>query len=491
MKKFILFSIFLCIVPTKVMSQWLPEIRLTNAPGISYTSYNNSWPIAAKGDTVLVFFSDTRDGNDEIYYKKSFDGGDSWSIDSRLTNAPSLSWCPSACITGTTVHVVWYDNRDGNNEIYYNRSTDAGVSWVQDIRLTNSSGYSGTPSLAVSGSVLHLTWEDGRDGNNEIYYKRSTDIGLTWEPDIRLTNALQTSEFPSIAASGLSVQICWDDRRDGNYEVYFKRSTDGGVSWEADKRLTNNILSQFYSCIGISGSKTHIVWYDNRFGFEEIFYKRSTDGGVTFGPDTRLTNTTSVSEYPNIAVNGNNVHIVWDDDRNNSASDIYYKRSLDGGTTWESDLRLTTTPTTWRDFAAITVSGTELHVVWEDTRPGDGWEIYYMKNETGNPIGINTMNSEIPGDFLLDQNYPNPFNPVTNIRFSLPLSSYVNLVIFDILGREVSVLLDNELRAGNYEVQWDAGGNVSGIYFYRLTATGTSKFDGSRYSETKKMMIIK
>ncbi|MBK8549512.1 MAG: hypothetical protein IPL53_00075 [Ignavibacteria bacterium] len=121
MKNAILFSIFLCLLNAEILTQWLPEVRLTNATGISYTSYNNAWPIAANGDTILVFFSDNRDGNDEIYYKRSFDGGDSWSSDSRLTNASSLSWCPSAGISGAVVHVVWYDDREGNSEIYYNR----------------------------------------------------------------------------------------------------------------------------------------------------------------------------------------------------------------------------------------------------------------------------------------------------------------------------------------------------------------------------------
>lgn len=483
----IIFS-FIFLLPFGILSQWQPEIRLTNAPGISYTSYNNAWPIAAAGDTVIVFFSDTRDGNDEIYYKRSTDGGDSWSADTRLTNAPSLSWCPSTVISGAIVHVVWYDNRDGNNEIYYNRSSDAGVSWGIDTRLSNAPGYSGTPSLAISGSTLHLTWEDGRDGNNEIYYKRSTDNGLTWEQDIRLTNAPQISELPSIAAYGSNVQICWDDRRDGNYEIYFKRSTDGGSSWEPDVRLTNNILSQYFSCLGINELYTHIVWYDNRVGFEEIYYKRSTDGGISFGPDTRLTNTTSVSEYPNIAVHGNNVHIVWDDDRNNSASDIYYKRSLDGGTTWEVDLRLTTTSTTWRDFAAIAVSGTELHVVWEDTRPGDGWEIYYMKNTNGNPIGVISVNNEIPLDYSLLQNYPNPFNPETKIRFNIPQNNgsnvkNVSILIYNSLGQVVETLFNSSLKPGSYEIIWKADQFSSGIYFYKLITND--------FTETKKMVLIK
>ena len=71
------------------------------------------------------------------------------------------------------MHVVWYDNRDGNNEIYYKRSTDAGINWGADTRLTNNTAYSEYPSVAVSGSVVHVVWNDYRDGNSEIYYKRN------------------------------------------------------------------------------------------------------------------------------------------------------------------------------------------------------------------------------------------------------------------------------------------------------------------------------
>ena len=92
---------------------------------------------------------------------------------------------PNVQISVLYVHVIWYDDRDGNFEIYYKRSTNGGVSWGTDTRLTNNSGNSIAPSLAVSGSVLHIVWYDDRDGNNEIYYKRSTDDGITWGTDTR------------------------------------------------------------------------------------------------------------------------------------------------------------------------------------------------------------------------------------------------------------------------------------------------------------------
>ena len=90
------------------------------------------------------------------------------------------------------------------------------------------------------------------------------------------------------------------------------------------------------------------------------------------------------------------------------------------------------------------------------------------------PIGINTISSEIPQEFKLYYNYPNPFNPVTKIRFDIPAgkennSSSVKLSVYDITGREISVLLNRELKPGKYEALWDGSLYSSGIYFYRLS----------------------
>ncbi len=177
---------------------------------------------------------------DEIYYKRSTDGGLSWGTDTRLTNNSTGSYMPSVSASGSTVHVVWFDERDGNIEIYYKRSTDGGLSWGTDIRLTYNSAVSFYPSVSVLGSTVHVVWFDSRDGNYEIYYKRSTDGGLSWGTDIRLTNNSAGSYVPSFSVSGSAVHVVWYDDRDGNNEIYYKCSTDGGLSWGTDIRLTNN-----------------------------------------------------------------------------------------------------------------------------------------------------------------------------------------------------------------------------------------------------------
>ncbi len=97
--------------------------------------------------------------------------------------------------------------------------------------------------------------------------------------------------------------------------------------------------------------------------------------------------------------------------------------------------------------------------------------------------GISGKLSQELKTFKLLQNYPNPFNPVTKISFRLPLKSYVSLKVFDILGREVTTIVSEELAAGNYSRQWNAQGFASGIYFYRLQA-------GS-FTDTKKLVLLK
>jgi len=105
--------------------------------------------------------------------------------------------------------------------------------------------------------------------------------------------------------------------------------------------------------------------------------------------------------------------------------------------------------------------------------------------------GINDVKNFIPSEFKLKQNYPNPFNPSTNISFSILKESFVTLKIYDILGKEVAQLVNQQLKTGNYNFSFDAasGSNriTSGVYFYRLTATSGSV----NFVETKKMILMK
>jgi len=96
---------------------------------------------------------------------------------------------------------------------------------------------------------------------------------------------------------------------------------------------------------------------------------------------------------------------------------------------------------------------------------------------------IQDVKSEIPDRFSLERNYPNPFNPTTVIRYQIPLASRVKLTIYNLLGQEVTTLVDEVQEAGYKSVKWDAQRISSGIYFYKLQA-------GS-FTSVKKMMLIK
>lgn len=104
-------------------------------------------------------------------------------------------------------------------------------------------------------------------------------------------------------------------------------------------------------------------------------------------------------------------------------------------------------------------------------------------------IGIKEINGSFPSEFYLSQNYPNPFNPTTKIRFALPMSSFVKLVVYDMLGRELDILVNEQLNAGTYETNWSADKFSSGIYYYKLVVGDNTNNGG--FTETKKMVLIK
>lgn len=472
-------------------TQWQPDVRLTNDPATSTTSQNNAWCVAASGDIVHAVWFDDRFGvtNPEIFYKRSIDGGVSWQADTRITNNAGFSQQPSVSVYGSVVHVVWRDNLDGNDEIYYKRSTDAGVTWQSDsIRLTNSTGLSGFPSLALSGSALHVVWHDNRDGNNEIYYKRSTDGGLSWQADMRLTNNTATSQYPSVSVSGSTVHVVWQDNRDGNDEIYYKRSADAGSTWQTDTRLTNDALFSRFPCITVSSSFAHVVWQDFRDGNWRAYYKRSTDEGTTWATDLPLTDNLALSQYPSLSSVASAVHMVWREMRDGN-NEIYYKRSTNNGLNWEADVRLTNNTAISRE-PSVAVSGQDVNVVWHDLRDGN-YEVYYKRNPTGNPTGVEIVGSEIPEGFSLAQNYPNPFNPVTTIRYDLPATSQVRITVSNILGQQVAELVDEIQEAGFKSVQWNASTLPSGVYMYRIQARQINGGQAGNFTQTKKLLLLK
>lgn len=122
-----------------------------------------------------------------------------------------------------------------------------------------------------------------------------------------------------------------------------------------------------------------------------------------------------------------------------------------------------------------------------------------LYGDTSIIVGVNQISTVVPKEFSLSQNYPNPFNPATKIKFEIPLLRGVdaeggrgvltNLTLYDALGKEVTILVNQQLQPGTYEVQWDASSYPSGVYYYRLEASDPST--SLRVTQTKRMVLLK
>jgi hypothetical protein len=379
-KKFTLIFViwaFLILQPIGAQT-WTSTKRLVWNLG---DSENASIAVDSSNHIHVVWLDDTP-GNCEVYYKRSTNGGASWSGTKRLTWNSGSSVYPVITVdSSNNIHLVWYDYTPGDSEIFYKRSTNGGVNWSSIKRLTWNAGGSLYPTIAVDSSKnVHVVWHDYTAGNVEIFYKRSTDAGVTWGAIKRLTWNSGESFAPRIAIdSSNNIHVVWFDFTPGNAEIFYKRSTDVGKTWSSVKRLTWTSAESRDSAVAVDPSNNiHVVWYDGTSGNYEIYHKRSTNGGVNWSGTKRLTWKSGGSFSPAIAMDSNNNgHVVWYDFSPGNY-EIYYKKSTDVGVTWSGVKRLTWTSGESRYTAVSLDSSNNIHVVWSDRTSGN-WEIFYRK----------------------------------------------------------------------------------------------------------------
>ena len=194
------------------------DLRVTSAAGFSWYP-SLSWT----GSEFGVSWDDNRDGNWEIYFTRVSAAGAKIGSDLRVTNNASSSGSPSLSWSGSEFGVSWHDSRDGNNEIYFSRVSAAGVKVGSDLRVTNDAHTSYNGPLSWTGSEFGMSWNDIRDGIWEIYFARVSAAGAKIGSDLRVTSAAPWSELPSLSWTGSEFGMSWDDGRDGNEEIYFAR----------------------------------------------------------------------------------------------------------------------------------------------------------------------------------------------------------------------------------------------------------------------------
>lgn len=470
------------LVPVTLTAQWEPDRKLSTTDSSARLNENMGQCLAATGDTVHVVWCDGKNNGSAVYYKHSFDGGVTWSPDTRLTDSPSGADFPSVAVSGAIVHVVFRDTNAGQNVSYYKRSLDAGNSWETRVSLGN---YYWWPSVTAAGAMVFVALNDNILNNSEVFFRRSTDNGVTWDSVYRISNASGRSEDPAIAAGGGYVHLAWNDNRTGIMQTFYRRSSDQGVTWGPETQLTNSGVFAYCPMLSVNGSNVDLVWADRRNGTYDIYFNHSGDFGSSWGVEKQMSSDTATSVYPVLARDGSNLFLVWW----NMTSDIVYTHSGDGGTSWDSATGLVSA-SSMPGTPFIVAAGQVVHVIWSDQRDGHP-AIYYKRNPTGNSTttGVDVKKSDnLPSSFSLSV-FPNPFNPSTTIEYQLKEAGTVRLSLFDILGHEVRTIIDGTEHAGHKSIHLDAGTLPSGVYYARLMVKDAQK--GQFVTATSKLLLVK
>ena len=177
--------------------------------------------------------------------------------------------------------------------------------WSDDININNDPLNDKYPAIAIDDENIHIVWvHDYFD----LVYSKSNDGGRNWDPFITLCHSAGIVMYPDIAVSGQMVHVVWDDYRGGDSTTYYRNSSDGGVSWNPEKKLPSSSTYAGGSNIYVNNTNLHVVWNDWRDGSDgEVYYRRSLDGGITFDngqgvdEDRRITFSPSVVTKPLIA----------------------------------------------------------------------------------------------------------------------------------------------------------------------------------------------
>ena len=218
----------------------------------------------------------------------------------------------------------------------------------------------------------------------------ATEPNIIWSDEIWFTNTY--SGYHDIAAYENNVHVVWSDLLESGpyFRLKYKKSINSGETWMEDVILANyqDPWQRLEHSIDVYQYSIHIVWAENRGGISNIYYKGSHDNGKTWCEEINLSNSNLQSVRPDIAVNENGLHVVWEEIRESYDIRIFYKQSIDGGSTWANTVELC--PSSFVDSPAIAVNKDIIHVAYKnrhhDTTPlGTSGDIFYLRSsDNGN-----------------------------------------------------------------------------------------------------------
>jgi len=386
------------------------------------------------------------------------------------------------------VMIDWYDNvlQGWDNRIF--KTTDGGYHWLLQKEMKGTKTF----EKCFVYDSLHCWFLESSTGS----LVRTTNGGTSWDS----ASISDRNWIPGF--SGLYFFNTLEGVALNRFPWF---TTDGGMHWTpGDTTLVISGVKDMYFADRNHG------WIASSFNPWAANYGvilKTADGGATWSyqGDTSAGTFRTPLMYGIMCLDAATVFAVG----NTPTNDGYFYWTGDGGNTWNHVAvgnRLFDVGFMNRDHGWISCGGgriqqtTDGGTTWTQTATGLDGDLRRVKVIPGEKVvfllgtnnvllradvitGIRERGGAAPDRYALLQNYPDPFNPTTRIPFALPRETIVNLSVYDLLGREVKVLLDGRLAAGYHEILFDAGDLPSGVYFYRLTSPGLSV--------TRRMAIIR
>ena len=440
------------------------------------------------------------DGGD-VYHIVGSPDGLYWSDTLNISKTPAMpSVLPSLAIDRwERLHVVWMEaGNDSDNyyEVFY--SIKDSCCWSAPVNVSNQFGRSNTspyPSLAVdSNGRPHVVWDQWvGPGDWDIFYSAPTDTG--WLEPERLSFDIYDSAFPTIVIDSQDrVYVFWRTRQESDNRVIAYRVLEDGT-WSpltiaVDFSMANEQVS---AVIGNNDMPILCFTHTSIEGQSDIFIIRLDDAG--WSEPEKVSESDRVASYGNFSIDtAENLYVVWMVGGDSMHyQDIYYR--MWDGSEWSMVVNLSD-DTTHTEHPKIGYPVTEwgVDLLWLSVENFDynnnGIEdaLVNYSNLDSALIGVIPEEARvIPITHSLYQNFPNPFNAKTDIRYLLINQGNIELTIYDMLGHEVSRLIDGEQRAGEYLFTWNTEGVASGIYFYTLKVNSSH----GDFVQTRKMVLLK
>ena len=307
-------------------------------------------------------------------------------------------------------------------------------------------------------------------------------------------------QFSDFATNGITHVVIWqDDRQDGNWDItaqFYNNSGEMGGNLRVNNGDAAGTINIWPSIAMNQSGNGVAVWADTRTGADgEIFGQLFNANGQAVAGNFQISaGHGEIMDRPEVAmlIDGDFM-VVWTDSMPGISGTSAFRargRQFSANATPVSEVFILPNQDIASGVSNIATDGTSYYLTWRDDRRNETYLNMFAKKMAPFVTSVATSDPGLPPRFELFNAYPNPFNPSTTIQFAVPSQSKVTIKLFDLLGREVTTLIDEEYSPGEYELFFEAEGLTSGIYFYRIIAT-TSAGQTKAFVQTKKLTLLK